>query len=325
MSDAASTAQSAAQYGKETSASGEFVRQTQRFRRWVRADGSGDFPAESGRYHLYVSYACPWASRTILMRRLKGLEGAIGMTIVDPERDDLGWRFGEVAPGEDCPHGEVDPLHGWTYLSEGYLQSDPGFDDRVTVPVLWDKQTGEIVNNESSEVLLMLNSEFDEFATNDVPDYYPAELRETIDELNSWIYSDINNGVYRAGFATSQEAYEAGVTQLFAALDRVEAILAQSRYLTGEQITLADWRLAMTLFRFDPVYVGHFKCNIRRIEDYENLWGYTRDLYQQPGVAETVNFDHIKRHYYRTHPKINPTRIVPVGPQIDWSAPHGRG
>ncbi|MFT4049787.1 MAG: glutathione S-transferase family protein [Solirubrobacterales bacterium] len=308
----------AAQYGKETSESGEFVRQTQRFRRWVRADGSGEFPAEAGRYHLYVSYACPWASRSILMRRLKGLEGAIGMTVVDPERDERSWRFGSGG-------GEPDPINGWAYLSEGYLATDPTFDDRVTVPVLWDKQTGEIVNNESSEVLLMLNSEFNEFAEYPELDYYPEDLRAEIDALNEWIYSDINNGVYRAGFATSQSAYETGVLRVFAALDRVEEILASKRYLTGGRITVADWRLAMTLFRFDPVYVGHFKCNIRRIVDYPNIWGYARELYQHPGVAETVNFDHIKRHYYRTHPMINPTRIVPVGPEIDWLEPHGRG
>ncbi len=325
MDSAQQAAQQAAQYGKETSASGEFVRQTQRFRRWVRADGSGDFPAESGRYHLYVCYACPWASRTILMRKLKGLEGAIGMTAVDPERDDDGWRFGTGAPGSHAAHGEADPVNGWKFLSEGYLQNDPSFDDRVTVPVLWDKQTGEIVNNESSELLLMLNSEFDALAEHPELDYYPEPLRAEIDELNGWIYDDINNGVYRAGFATSQEAYEQAVSRVFAALDRVESILSEKRYLTGDSITLADWRLAMTLFRFDPVYVGHFKCNIRRIVDYENIWGYTRDLYQQPGVAETVDFDHIKRHYYRTHPKINPTRIVPTGPTIDWNEPHGRG
>jgi putative glutathione S-transferase len=321
MSDAVESAQ----YGKETSASGEFVRQTQRFRRWVRADGSGEFPAEAGRYHLYVSYACPWASRTILMRALKGLEDAIGMTIVDPERDELGWRFGDAEPGTDCPHGELDVINGWEYLSEGYLKCDPGFDDRVTVPVLWDKQTGQIVNNESSEIMRMLNSEFNEFATTDAPDYYPSDLREAIDELNDWIYPDINNGVYRAGFATTQQAYEAGVLRLFEALDSVESILAERRYLTGDEISEADWRLVMTLFRFDPVYVGHFKCNVMRIADYPNLWGYTRELYQHPGVAATVNFDHIKRHYYRTHPKINPTRIVPVGPEIDWTEPHGRG
>jgi putative glutathione S-transferase len=307
--------QDAGSISKEISESGEFVRQTQRFRRQIRADGSGDLLPEAGRFHLYVSYACPWASRSILMRHLKGLEGAIGMTVVDPERDEKGWRFTPDEP---------DPVNGWSYLSEGYLATDPGFEGRVTVPTLWDKETGTIVNNESSEVLRMLNSEFNEFAERPELDYYPEPLRAEIDALNDWIYPEINNGVYRAGFATSQEAYEAGVTTLFAALDRVEAILEGNRYLTGETITEADWRLAMTLFRFDPVYVGHFRCNIRRIVDYPNIWGYARELYQHEGVAETVNFDHIKRHYYRTHPTINPTRIVPVGPEIDWLKPHGR-
>lgn len=309
-------AKEAGQYSKETSSDGEFVRQTQRFRQSVRADGSGEFPAEAGRYHLYVSYACPWASRTILMRQLKGLTKAIGMTVVDPERDERGWRFLAEQP---------DPLHGWEYLIEGYRACDPGFDDRVTVPVLWDKQTGQIVNNESSEVLRMLELEFDAFAEHPELDFYPKSLRGQIDELNDWIYPTVNNGVYRAGFATTQEAYEANVRRLFASLDRIDGILSAQRYLTGDSITEADWRLAMTLFRFDPVYVGHFKCNIRRIVDYPNLWAYARELYQHPGVAETVNFDHIKRHYYRTHPKINPTRVVPVGPEIDWLEPHGRG
>lgn len=321
MSDATASnaqpeTQPEAQYGKETSPSGEFVRQTQRFHRQIKADGSGDLLPEAGRFHLYVSYACPWASRTILMRRLKGLEQAIGMTVVDPERDELGWRFSPEAP---------DPINGWHYLSEGYLATDPEFDDRVTVPTLWDKESGSVVNNESSELLRMLNSEFNAFAEHPELDYYPEALRTEIDRLNDWIYPEVNNGVYRAGFATTQEAYEAGVTELFAALDRLEAILETNRYLTGETITEADWRLAMTLFRFDPVYVGHFKCNIRRIADYPNLWAYTRELYQHEGVAETVNFDHIKRHYYRTHPKINPTKVVPVGPEIDWAEPHGRG
>jgi putative glutathione S-transferase len=299
-----------AQYSKETGAGGEFVRQTQRFHRTVRADGEGDFEPSAGRFHLYVCYACPWASRTILMRRLKGLERVIGMTAVDPERDERGWGFSPEEP---------DPVNGWTFLSEGYRATDPSFDDRVTVPVLWDKETGEIVNNESSEIQRMLNSEFNEFADHPELDYYPEALRAEIDELNSWIYPEVNNGVYRAGFATTQEAYEQGVTTLFAALDRIEQILQSNRYLTGETITEADWRLAMTLFRFDPVYVGHFKCNIRRIVDYPGIWRYARDLYNQPGVAETVNFDHIKRHYYRTHPKINPTRVVPLGPRIDWT------
>ncbi|MEH3054205.1 MAG: glutathione S-transferase family protein [Patulibacter minatonensis] len=314
-------AQSLAQFSAETDGDGNFVRQVSAFRRAVSADPSSEFPAEAGRYHLYVSYACPWASRTILYRKLKGLEHAIGLTVVDPVRDEHGWRFGDGS----AANGEPDPLHGWTYLSEGYAQTDASFDGRVTVPVLWDTKTNAAVNNESSEIIRMLNSEFDAVAEHPEVDFYPHALRPEIDELNAWIYDTVNNGVYRAGFATTQAAYEEAVTTLFASLDRLEGILADRRYLTGDQITEADWRLAMTLFRFDPVYVGHFKCNIRRIADYPNLWAYTRDLYQQPGVAETVDFDHIKRHYYVTHPQINPTRVVPVGPEIDWDEPHGRG
>lgn len=314
-------ARSKAQFGKETDDDGSFVRQQQAFRGWVSDEPGAEFPPEAGRYHLYVSYACPWASRTILFRSLKGLEDAIGMTIVDPERDERGWRFGDGSP----EHGERDPLNGWTYLSEGYLATEPSFDARVTVPVLWDKQTGTIVNNESSEILRMLNSAFDSVAEHPELDFYPEALRGEIDELNDRIYNEVNNGVYRAGFASTQGAYESGVNTLFEALDWLEALLGERRYLTGDQITEADWRLVMTLFRFDPVYVGHFKCNIRRIADYPNLWGYTRELYQHPGVAETVNFDHIKRHYYCTHPQINPTGVVPVGPLIDWDEPHGRG
>ncbi|MBO9534406.1 MAG: glutathione S-transferase family protein [Solirubrobacteraceae bacterium] len=318
-----SDARGLAQFGAETSDDGEFVRQVSAFRRAVSADPGAEFPAEAGRYHLYVSYACPWASRTIVYRKLKGLEDVIGMTVVDPVRDERGWRFN--TDGSSAANGEPDPLHGWTYLSEGYLKTDPEFSDRVTVPLLWDTKTGTAVNNESSEIIRMLNSEFNAFAKHPEVDLYPEALRDEIDALNTRIYDTVNNGVYRSGFATTQRAYEAAVTELFASLDWLEGILAERRYLTGDQITEADWRLAMTLFRFDPVYVGHFKCNIRRIADYPNLWAYTRDLYQQPGIAETVNFDHIKRHYYVTHPQLNPTRIVPVGPEIDWDEPHGRG
>jgi len=316
-----SDAKRLAQFNKETDHDGRFVRQVSKFRRAVSADPGAEFPAEAGRYHLYVSYACPWASRTILYRKLKGLEHVIGMTIVNPVRDELGWRFGDGS----AEHGEPDPLNGWTYLSEGYLATDPQFDGRVTVPTLWDTKTGTVVNNESSEIIRMLNTEWDAFAEHPELDLYPAALRPEIDALNERIYDAVNNGVYRSGFATTQAAYEEAVTTLFESLDWLEGILAERRYLTGDQITEADWRLAMTLFRFDPVYVGHFKCNIRRIADYPNLWAYTRDLYQQPGVPETVNFDHIKRHYYVTHPQINPTHIVPVGPVIDWNEPHGRG
>lgn len=315
-----SDAKSLAQFSAETDDGGRFVRQVSAFRRAVSADPGAEFPAEAGRYHLYVSYACPWASRTILYRKLKGLEDAIGLTVVDPVRDERGWRFGDGS----AANGDPDPLHGWEYLSEGYAKTDPDFDGRVTVPVLWDKQTETAVNNESSEIIRMLNSEFNALAAHPELDFYPEALRDEIDALNDRIYDTINNGVYRAGFATTQSAYEEAVTTLFDSLDWLEGILAERRYLTGDQVTEADWRLAMTLFRFDPVYVGHFKCNIRRIADYPNLWAYTRDLYQHPGVAETVNFDHIKRHYYVTHPQINPTRIVPVGPAIDWLEPHGR-
>lgn len=314
-------AKSLAQFSAETDGDGRFVRQVSAFRRSVSAEPGAEFPAEAGRYHLYVSYACPWASRTTLYRSLKGLEDVIGMTVVDPVRDERGWRFGDGS----AEHGEPDPLHGWQYLSEGYVLTDPAFDGRVTVPVLWDTKTNTAVNNESSEIIRMLNTEFNAFARNPELDLYPEALRDEIDALNDRIYTTINNGVYRSGFATTQAAYEEAVTTLFASLDWLEALLADRRYLTGDQITEADWRLAMTLFRFDPVYVGHFKCNIRRIADYPNLWGYTRDLYQQPGVADTVEFDHIKRHYYVTHPQINPTRVVPVGPRIDWLEPHGRG
>ncbi|MGX6449687.1 glutathione S-transferase family protein [Patulibacter sp. S7RM1-6] len=309
-------------WSKEMGDKGEFRRQTSAFRDRVTADGSSGFPAAAGRYHLYVSLACPWASRTVLVRRLKGLEDAIPMTIVDPERDEHGWAF---RPGRVSPPGQADPLHGWTYLSEAYLATDPAFDGRVTVPVLWDTETNRVVNNESSEILRMLNREFDAFAGRPELDLYPEELRDEIDALNERIYATVNNGVYRAGFATTQEAYEEAVTELFASLDWLEELLGERRYLTGDRITEADVRLLMTLVRFDPVYVGHFKCNLRRIVDYPHLWGYARDLYQQPGVADTVSFDHIKTHYYATHPSINPTGIVPLGPVIDWDAPHGRG
>jgi putative glutathione S-transferase len=315
------TAETRAQFTRETGSDGSFVRQSSAFREWVTPDGSSGLPAEPGRYHLYVSKACPWAHRTIIVRMLKGLESTIGMTIVDPLRDERGWRFGSG----DAATGEVDPLNGWTYLSEGYLATDPTFAGRVTVPTLWDTSTARVVSNESSDVLRMLNSAFDAFA--DVPelDLYPAPLRERIDEVNGWVYETVNNGVYRSGFATTQAAYEQAVTALFASLDRLEQLLGEQRYLAGDVITEADWRLFTTLVRFDPVYVSHFKCNLRRIVDYPNLWAYTRELYQHPGVASTVDFDHIKRHYFVTHGQINPTGVVPLGPELDWDAPHGRG
>ncbi|MCD6728151.1 MAG: glutathione S-transferase family protein [Solirubrobacteraceae bacterium] len=300
----------------ETGDRGRFAREASVVRDWVTADGTTSFPAAAGRYHLYVSYACPWASRTIIVRQLKGLEGVIGMTVVDPVRDELGWRFDPERP---------DPVGGFDYLSEAYLLSDPHFNARVTVPVLWDTYTRRIVNNESSEIVRMLESEFDAFAANPGVDLYPPDLREEIDALNERIYTDVNDGVYRAGFATSQEAYEEAVERVFAALAWLEERLATRRFLCGERITEADWRLFVTLVRFDAVYVGHFKCNLRRIADHANLDGYLRDLYQQPGIAATVDFDHIKRHYYITHHHINPTRIVPKGPELHLTAPHGRG
>ncbi|HMT05637.1 MAG: glutathione S-transferase family protein [Solirubrobacterales bacterium] len=302
---------STAQFEKETDENGAFVRQTSAFRGEVTADGSSGFKAETGRYHLYVSYACPWASRAIIYRKLKGLEDVITMTVVDPVRDEKGWRF--------LP-GDPDPVNGFEYLSEAYLMTDPDFSDRVTVPLLWDKKTSQAVNNESSEVIRMLNTEFNEWAENPELDLYPLALRPEIDRLNDLIYRSINNGVYRAGFASTQSAYESAFVELFEALDQIDDLLAEKRYLTGSEITEADWRLFVTLIRFDAVYVGHFKCNQRRIADYDNLAGYLRDLYQQPGIADTVNIDHIKRHYYVTHPKINPTRVVPMGPVLDFES-----
>ena len=302
----------------EQGADGRFTRQTSKFRDWVTADGSSGFPAEAGRYHLYVSLACPWAHRTVILRELKGLHGAIGMSIVDPVRDEKGWAF------TDEPGTTPDALHGWAYLEEGYLETDPDFDARITVPVLWDTQTGRIVNNESADVIVMLNSAFDAFAAHPELDLYPAALRSEIDALNARIYENVNNGVYRAGFAKSQEAYEEAVFPLFETLDELDVRLATRRYLVGDSQTLADWRLFTTLLRFDPVYVGHFKCNLRRIADYPNLSGYLRDLYQTPGVAPTVDLDQIKRHYYVTHDTINPSGIVPAGPVLDLGAPHGR-
>jgi len=306
-----------AEFPKETGRRGEFIRQESAFREWITADGSSGYRAEPGRYHLYVSYACPWAHRTIIFRKLKGLEDVIGMTVVDPIRDERGWAFTDEVGGPD-------PVNGFRLLAEAYRATETGFGGRVTVPVLWDKKTGRIVNNESSEIIRMLNSEFDEWATRRSVDFYPRALRAEIDAINANVYDNVNNGVYRCGFATSQEAYDEAYENLFAALERLEVRLAHHRFLVGETQTEADWRLFTTLVRFDPVYVGHFKCNERRLVDYPNLWAYTRDLYQTPGVAETVNLDHIKRHYYLTHRTINPTGVVPRGPVIDYTAPHNR-
>lgn len=306
-----------AQFPDEQNEQGAFVRQGDAFRGWIRADGSGEFPAQAGRYHLYVSLACPWAHRTIITRKLKKLEDVISMSVVDPIRDDRGWRFGE---GRGFSN---DPVNGFSFLSEAYLATDPAYRSRVTVPVLWDKQSKRIVSNSDDDIMRMFETEFDAFGDASL-DLYPEPLRAQIDELNERVYESINNGVYRAGFATSQAAYEAGVRELFAALDELEARLATTRYLFGDRFVETDWRLFVTLVRFDPVYFGHFKCNLREIMQYPNLYGYLRDLYQVPGVAETVDFDHIKRHYYVTHDDINPTGIVPLGPIQDLNAPHGR-
>jgi len=303
---------------------GEFVRSVSEFRNWVTRDGSagpggeGGFIAEPGRYHLYVSYACPWAHRTLIIRALKGLEDVISVSVVHPLMPAESWIFGEY------PGATEDHVNKAGYLYENYLKADPAFDGLVTVPVLWDKKRQTIVNNESSEIIRMLNSEFDEFGNSDV-DFYPQALREEIDAINKPIYDNVNNGVYRAGFATTQDAYNSAYDRLFNTLDELETRLSRQRYLAGKQITEADWRLFTTLVRFDAVYYNHFKTNKKRLIDYPNLWAYTRELYQVPGVAETVNMDHIKYHYFASHRSINPTGIVPKGPDIDFMQPHGRG
>ena len=296
---------------------GRFVRSETSFRDWVTADGSSGFPAEVGRYHLYVASACPWAHRTVLLRKLKGLEDAISLSILDPFMGSGGWVF------SDAPGAIPDSVDGTGYLREVYLQADPGYTGRVTTPVLWDKEKNTIVNNESRELIRMLDKEFDEFATTNA-DYAPDDLREEIDRTISEIYEPVNNGVYKTGFATTQAAYDEAVTDLFDALNHWEGVLAAQRYLCGDRITEADWCMFTTLVRFDFVYHYHFKCNLRRISDYPNLGGYLKDLYQQPGVAETVDFDHIKQHYYMSHESINPTRIVPKGPLIDLNELHDR-
>jgi putative glutathione S-transferase len=305
------------QFPEEQSDSGEFKRQEDAFRDWVKRDGSTLYKPERDRYHLYVSLACPWAHRTIILRKLLGLENTIGMSVVDPVRDERGWAF------RNGPGHSADPVNGFQFLSEAYRATDPDYRGRVTVPVLWDKKTKRIVSNSDDDLLRMFNSEFGEFAANG-DDFYPMELRTEIDQINQRIYERVNNGVYLAGFATAQRPYERAAKRLFQALDELDARLAAQRYLLGARLTESDWRLFPTLIRFDAVYHGHFKCNLRRIVDYPNLWPYLRDLFQQPGVAETVNFDHIKRHYYMTHGEINPTRIVPIGPELDLTLPHGR-
>ncbi len=302
---------------------GRFKRWESPFRHWVTADGSagpsgeGGFEAEPGRYHLYVSLACPWAHRALIMRKFKGLEDKIGVSVVHWLMADQGWQF------KDGPGVVPDPIHGVDYMHQLYTHVAPDYSGRVTVPVLFDKKRDTIVSNESAEIIRMLNSAFDEVGA--APgDYYPQALREEIDAVNARIYDTVNNGVYKSGFATSQDAYEEAVHPLFETLDWLEDRLATRRYLMGDRLTEADIRLFTTLVRFDPVYHGHFKCNIRRIVDYPNLWAYTRDLYQTPGVAETCDFQHIKRHYYESHDHVNPSGVVPVGPAIDYDAPHGR-
>jgi len=302
---------------------GRFIRRAAAFRNWITPDGApgptgqGGFKAEPGRYHLYVSLACPWAHRTLIFRALKGLEAIIPISIVHWFMGEQGWSFNQG-------HGVIpDPIGGARFLHEVYTRSNPSYTGRVTVPVLWDKERNEIVSNESSEIIRMMNSAFDGVGA--APGgFYPVELRDMTDAFNARIYDTVNNGVYKAGFATTQEAYEEAVRPLFATLDALEERLATHRYLCGERLTEADWRLFTTLVRFDAVYVGHFKCNLRRIVDYPNLWGFTRELYQHPGVAGTTNFEHIKKHYYQSHESINPTRIVPLGPDLDFLTPHGR-
>lgn len=307
-----------AQFPAEQTEEGEFQRQKDAFDRWIRADGSGDFPVEIGRYHLYVSLACPWAHRTIITRKIKRLEDAIGMTVVDPIRDERGWAFA------DGPGYSQDPVNGFNFLSEAYTATDPHYRARVTVPVLWDKKSRKIVNNNDDSIMRMFETEFEAIGDRGALDLYPQEHRSEIDSLNEWIYETFNNGVYRAGFATSQRAYEHAAYQVFDTLDKLEERLSSRRYLIADHPVETDWRTFVTLVRFDAVYYVHFKCNLRRIADYPNLWGYLRDLYQYDGVAETVNFDHIKRHYYYTHDDINPARIVPIGPLLELSSPHGR-
>ncbi|MCX5519356.1 glutathione S-transferase family protein [Kaistia defluvii] len=296
---------------------GRFQRSAAGFRNWVTADGRpgptgrGGFKAEAGRYHLYIARACPWAHRVMIFRALKGLETMIDYSVVHWLMAENGWTF---APGEGVTE---DKINGFAFLHQVYTKADPDYSGRVTVPVLWDKQTGTIVSNESSEIIRMMNSAFDGIGAR-TGDYYPEALRPEIDALNARIYDTVNNGVYKAGFATSQSAYEEAIHPLFASLDWLEGLLSQQRYLAGDRLTEADWRLFTTLLRFDPVYVGHFKCNLRRLVDYPALWSYTRELYQMDGIRETVDFDHIKRHYYESHKTINPTGIVPLGPILDF-------
>ena len=292
--------------------SGEFVRQASRFRDRITADGSSGFRAEAGRYHLFVSRACPWCQRTMIMRVLKRLENVISISFVAPAMLEHGWTF-----------PQPDPLTGSRYVYELYQQADPLFTGRATVPVLWDKESNAIVNNESADIIRMLNSEFEDI-THELTDYYPGALAAEIDEVNARIYNTLNNGVYRAGFATTQAAYASAVNEVFSTLDWIEERLQQQRYLVGDLMTEADWRLFPTLVRFDAVYYGHFKCNLRHVYEYPALWGYTRELYQVPGIARTVSLEEYKAHYYGSHRRLNPTGIVPLGPVLDFDTPHGR-
>ncbi len=295
------------------SSNGKFVREDAGFRNWIENKPEAKFQPESGRYHLYVSLACPWAHRTLIFRKLKGLEPHIDVTVVCPDMMSEGWQM-----------GLPEPLFGHTRLHQIYTQAKGDYSGRVTVPVLWDKKHNTIVSNESSEIIRMFNSEFNQL-TGNVDDYYPEKDRELIEEWNAYIYPNVNNGVYRCGFATTQEAYEEAYNQLFESLDRIDKHLEKNRYLAGGKLTEADWRLFTTLIRFDAVYVGHFKCNKQRIADYANLNGYMKELYQVPGIKETTDFYHIKRHYYFSHTNINPTQVVPLGPDLDLDSPHGRG
>jgi len=330
-----------AQFEKEQSASGEFQRQEDAFRDWISNDGSTGYPAATDRYHLYISLACPWASRTLIARKLLGLEQIIGLTVVDPVRDERGWAFrdpnsgstggasslravGSTEPEAREPFASTDPINGFHFLAEAYQLTDPKFDGRVTVPVLWDKQTRRIVNNCEDDICLMFNNAFRALARNNEIDLFPQDIAAEQGKLSDFIYDKINNGVYKAGFTTRQRVYERACNQLFDALDQLEERLTTSRYLFGTRIVETDWRLFCTLIRFDVVYYIHFKCSLRRILDYQNLQGYLIDLYQHDGIAETVDFDHIKRHYYMTHERINPSRIVPIGPILDLAREHGR-
>lgn len=300
------------------SSGGNFKRQESQFRDSINQQPGAKYSPESKRYHLYVSLACPWAHRALIFRKLKGLEAHIDVSVVSPDMLGNGWEFDEY------PGATGDKLYDFEFMHQVYTKAQSAASTRVTVPVLWDKKTQSIVNNESSEIIRIFNREFNSLTGNEL-DFYPEEKRAEIDEINEFVYHSINNGVYKAGFATTQDAYEQAVVDLFNALDSLDTKLGKQRYLTGDTVTEADWRLFTTLVRFDAVYVGHFKCNLRRIADYTNLSGYLRELYQYPGIAETVNFDHIKRHYYFSHTMINPTQVIPLGPDLNLEAPHGRG